>query len=170
MTDNYERMNIDGKNYVLVPEELWSEDSHDTRTEPNPAWLDYVLADDARINADIGLYSNLLLPLGSLMREDDNINDQVPQLLSRTLRTLLSVIWTEEEGWLPEAQVTEGWYFDPALVLLNLSKTMQTDKTETALVAFKEITDEYAAYLQTILSYEEVEEVDDDTVEETSEQ
>ena len=63
MTDNYERMNIDGKNYVLVPEELWSEDSHDTRTEPNPAWLDYVLADDARINADIGLYSNLLLPL-----------------------------------------------------------------------------------------------------------
>ena len=55
-------------------------------------------------------------------------------------------------------------------MLLNLSKTMQTDKTETALVAFKEITDEYAAYLQTILSYEEVEEVDDDTVEETSEQ
>lgn len=153
MTDNYERMEIDGSTYVMIPEHLWDSEQVDTQTEPNPAWLDYILADNTPVRANMGLYANVLLPLGNLMRMDDTFDaDQIPALVSRSLRSLLSVIWEAESDWLPQAQAVEGWYFDPAKVLSCFSRAIGAQNGESVRTALKEASDEYAIWLNMMLN------------------
>lgn len=158
---NYERREIDGKNYVLIPAEDWDADNVDT-SEPNPAWMDFMFADTNRINTEVGLFTNVLLPLGTLLRTDSpQIDEQAPYHLSRILRSVLSVVWDYDAGWAPQVITEPGWYPNPDIILINLAKLMNLDDNAQVINRLKEIGTEVATWLEQMLTVPE-EESDDE--------
>lgn len=152
MTDAYQRKEIDGQTYVLVPETDWADGA--SEVDEMPAWWNYIITDENKVNTDVGLFTNILLPLGAIFRTDgEGINgEQLADNLSRIIRSALVYVWDTEDNWTPDiVEDLSEWTPSPDIILVSLARVLTDTDEDKFNVRLKEIASEAATWLQRIL-------------------